>query len=218
MSAPLTPLLIPPVAPALPFKDDEREHDLPRTLALRDYRLDKTREEVQALFLDSPNVYPLDIHTRSETGWYDGERLYLVLDDEYFAFKRLDCTELQSGEEARLMIYGRLLPDEHGTRVELQVQAPRLRDALMHGGLGAEAAGWAAVSALAFLELMMGSGIIAAVTSFGISATGLLILRICLSWRVWQHARQEARQDLDTILHTLHPPLARREKTTISRY
>lgn len=188
-------------------------------IPLREYQLEGNLGRVVGLLTEMDGV--ADVESAAED---PGEKqtppcnLMVRMQGQKVELQHLDPHEAWSGEQARLRLCVTLVPDGEHTKAELSVHQPCFMDAMVRGDIVPEAVGWCAALAISAFQGLLSASLEAALVSFGISALGLLGVRIGTAYSVWKRARRCLRSDLSRLLQRVHQQLAPATKRSGARY
>lgn len=186
------------------------------TTAVREYQLDRNLGSVLGLLGEMNGLCD-----RSDAATHSTERQNTIcvrMHGQSIELQHLDPDELGCMDQNRLRLCVTLVPQGEQTTAALSVHEPSFLDAMVRGDIVPEAVGWCAAVAISFFQGLLSSSFEAALVSFGISALGLLAVRIGTAYSVWKRARLCLREDLTKLLGLVHRQLAPMTKSNGARY
>lgn len=184
--------------------------------AVREYHLDRSLGSVVGLLSE---MNGLSTSTEEEGESARGLNTVCVrMHGQSIELQHLDADELGGTDQNRLRLCVTLVPQGEQTTAALSVHEPSFLDAMVRGDIVPEAVGWCAALAISFFQGLLSASFEAALVSFGISALGLLAVRIGTAYSVWKRARRCLRQDLTKLLSLVHRQLAPVTKNNGARY
>lgn len=183
----------------------ERGHSQVQSVKLREYRLDRNIGSVVSLLArHEPEPGSAQVMVRMQ-----GQTVEL---------QHLDPQDAMHGEQARVRLCVTLVPVGEHTKAEISVQQPCFMDAMVRGDIVPEAVGWCAAIGISFFQGLLSGSLEAALISFGISALGLLAVRVGTAYSVWKRGRRSLQRDLGDLLQRVHEILGPASQSPVSRY
>lgn len=194
-------------------KDAGALHPSNQQLPLREYDLARSLSGVMGLLASVQN--PSEGFGALDEG---RDRVIVQIHGDSVELQHRNPAELYSGDQARLRLHVSLVPIGNQTRAALRIEQPCFLEAMLRGDIVPEAVGWCAAIAISLFQGLIGSSVEAAFVSFGISALGLLGVRLGTAYALWRRAKLRVREDLGALLELVHAQLAPEAKSSVMRY
>lgn len=196
------------------FETDPRNET---SVTLREYRLDRNVGSVVGLLARMDGVSSPSCESSEDTDPRNAQ-VMVRMQGQTVELQHLDPQDLMHGEQARVRLCVTLVPVGEHTKAEISVQQPCFMDAVVRGDIVPEAVGWGAAIAISFFQGLLSGSLEAALISFGISALGLLAVRLGTAYSVWKRGRRSVQRDLGDLLQRVHGILGPASQSPISRY
>lgn len=195
-------------------KDAGALHPCNQQLPLREYDLARSLSGVLGLLASVQDTSAASSATLDDPR----DRVIVQIQGDSVELQHRNPEELYSGDQARLRLHISLVPVGNQTRAALSVEQPSFLEAMLRGDIVPEAVGWCAAIAISAFQGLIGSSVEAAFVSFGISALGLLGVRVGSAYALWKRAKSRVREDLSALLELVHGQLAPEAKSSVMRY
>lgn len=183
-------------------------------VALREYELDRSVGCVVGLLTEMEGLSEPTIDAEDA----GSSRVLVRMQGQKVELQHLDPEDAAHGEQARVRLCITLVPVGDHTKAEISVQKPEFMEAMVRGDIVPEAVGWCAAIGISFFQGLLSGSFEAALVSFGISALGLLGVRVGTAYSVWKRARRCLKRDVSGLLQRVHEQLSPVARGPSTRY